>query len=481
MNELAFATIQKLSSLIAAKKVSAREVLDHSLNRFAQHNEKLNCALEVFDRDSIVSAAAASGSLAGVPGILKDNICQKGRKLTCGSKILSGYIAPYDATVTERLKEAGAPIVGRANCDEFAMGCSNEYSAYGPVKNPWDLDRVAGGSSGGSIASVAAGLAAWSLGTETGGSVRLPAAFCGLVGLKPTYGLISRKGLVAYASSLDQAGIATRTVHDNAHVLSIIAGADAGDSSTLPVMRKDYTRQLDGTVPSGLTVGILDTMVDAEGMDPAVRDRVQSAIAHLERLGARVKHITIPALEYSAAVYFIVSRAEAASNLARFDGIRYGYSDRTQKTLDALYCSTRHKGFGAEVQARILIGNYVLSAGHSDAYYNNAKRVQHAMTAALKDAFKEVDLLVMPTQAAPAFKLGTFADYPLQMDLLDYFTCFANLTGVPALSVPCGFVNNLPVGFQLVGPHLSEELIFRVAHAYEQHNEWFKQTPPQFN
>lgn len=477
MKELAFATIESLRTLIDSKKISPEEVLDYTLARFAQLNPKLNCALEVFDRDSILKMFASPGPLAGIPGLLKDNIAQKGRLLTCSSKILSNYVAPYDATVTTRLKDAGSFLMGRANCDEFAMGCSNEYSSYGPVANPWNYECVAGGSSGGSVAAVAAGLVPWALGTETGGSVRLPAAFCGVVGLKPTYGLVSRSGLVAYASSLDQAGVATRTVKDNARILSIIAGIDAHDSSTVPVVRKDYTRQLDGSMPSQLTIGILDTMVEAEGVDKRVHALIRQVIDQLQRMGIRTKQITIPSLEYSAAVYFIVSRAEAASNLARFDGIRYGYSNRTGKTLDDLYRSTRRNGFGDEVRSRILIGNYVLSAGHADEYYNNAKRVQAAMIAEIQNAFTEVDLLLAPTQAAPAFKFGTFNQNPLQLDLLDYFTCFSNLTGIPALSIPCGFVDNLPIGFQLIGPRLSEELIYRIAHAYEQATEWHTYTP----
>jgi len=487
MKSLAFASIDELKKSLSNNEISREELLQFYIDRFDKFNKQLNVAIEIFDKDSILSrtnslSLKAEGVLAGIPGILKDNISQKDRGLTCASKILEGFVSPYDATVSKRLMAEGALLIGRSNMDEFAMGASNEFSAYGKAYNPWNVDCVPGGSSGGSVASVAAGLVPWALGSETGGSVRLPAAFCGIVGLKPTYGLISRYGLVAYASSLDQIGIATRSVKDNALVLSVLAGKDKADSTSLPVHKQDYTKLLDGKLPEGLTIGVLENMLNAEGMDPEVKNLVALAIKELEKLGAKIKFIKIPAIDYGAAVYFVLSRAEAASNLARFDGVRYGYRHKDAKTLDEMYKWTRHDGFGEEVRNRIFIGNYVLSAGHASDFYSNAKKAQRLMRAQIADAFNDVDLFLAPTQAAPAFKVGTFADNHLQMDLMDYFTCFANIAGVPGLALPCGFTkNNLPVGFQLIGPHLSEELLFQVGHAYEQVTPWHTMHPEMFD
>ncbi len=481
MNNLAFATITDLKNKLAHKEISREELLSYFLDRFQKYNKQLGAALEVFDKKSILEKSSDHGSLAGIPGILKDNISQGDRSLTCGSKILQGFVSKYDATAVKRLKAEGALLVGRANMDEFAMGASNEFSAYFKCHNPWDHERVPGGSSGGSVASVAAGLVPWALGSETGGSVRLPAAFCGIVGLKPTYGLVSRFGLVAYASSFDQIGIATRTVRDNAQVLSVIAGHDVSDSTTQPVERKSYDVNLNGKLPEGLTIGILDNMLNAEGMNLEVQQLIENAVKELEKLGATIKPIKIPVIDYSAAVYFILSRAEAASNLARFDGVRYGYRDKKAVTLDEMYRRTRYNGFGDEVRFRILIGNYVLSAGHSADFYNNAKKVQRLMRAKMDEAFANVDLLLAPTHGAPAFKIGTYDQDHLQLDLMDYFTCFVNITGVPSLAVPCGFTNDkLPTGFQLIGPQLSEELLFKVGDAYEQQTPWHTMHPSDY-
>jgi len=480
MNTLAFATITELQQKLASKEISPQELLSYYLDRFAKYDGEIGSALEIFDKESILKDYKPQGILAGIPGIIKDNIAQEGRNLTCASKILKNFKATYDATATARLKAQGALLVGRANMDEFAMGSSTETSAYQKTKNPWDATRVPGGSSGGSIAAVAAGLVPWSLGSETGGSVRQPAAFCNLVGLKPTYGLVSRYGLVAYASSLDQIGIATRTVRDNAIVLSAIAGLDAKDSSTLPVEPTDYTKLLDGKIKPGLRIGVVENAMQAEGMDSEVLAAIEQAITTLEGLGAKVKRITLPMMDYSAAVYFILSRAEAASNLARFDGVRYGLRSKAS-TLSQMYCKTRHDGFGPEVTRRILVGNYVLSVGHAGEYYDNAKRVERLMRREYVEAFKDVDMLVMPTHPIPAFKFGAFDVDKLQMDLQDYFTCSMNITGIPAISVPCGFTSqNLPIGFQLVGPHLSEDLLFQTAHAYEQKTTWHTRNPKGF-
>ncbi len=481
MQSLAFASIKTLRESLDKKQISATELLQYSLNRFKTYDQKLGSALEVFDAESIMRRSKETGILAGIPGLIKDNIAQEGRKLTCASKILTGFSAIDDATAISRLKEQGALLVGRANMDEFAMGSSTETSAFQKTMNPWNLECVPGGSSGGSAAAVAAGFVPWSLGSETGGSVRQPSAFCGIVGMKPTYGLVSRYGLVAYGSSLDQIGISTRTVYDNALVMSVMAGNDPKDSSTLAVGPQDYTKTLNGKLRDGLKIGIVSNAINAAGMDSEVVAAIEAAVATLQRLGAQVSTIALPTLDYSAAAYFIISRAEAASNLARFDGVRYGLRDKTAKTLSKMYFNTRHDGFGAEVKSRILIGNYVLSAGHSGDFYGNAKMVQRLIRREFLEAFKGVDLLVMPTHPAPAFKFGAFDVDKLQMDLQDYFTCAMNLAGIPAISIPCGFTKSkMPIGFQIVGPHLSEDLIYQTAHAYEQATTWHTMHPDMF-
>jgi aspartyl-tRNA(Asn)/glutamyl-tRNA(Gln) amidotransferase subunit A len=481
MENLAFASISQLREMLDKKEVSTKELLEFFIKRFEKYDGKLGSALEIFSLDSVLKESKAQGRLAGIPGLIKDNICQRNRITSCASKILANYRAPYDATAIARLKQEGALLLGRANCDEFAMGSSTETSAFKKTCNPWDLSRVPGGSSGGSIAAVAAGLVPWALGSETGGSVRQPAAFCGVVGLKPTYGLISRYGLVAYASSLDQIGIATRTIKDNALVLSVIAGNDNHDSTTLAVGAKDYTATLTGTMKPDLKIGVIENALYAEGVDNQVQNAIKQAIDQLEKLGARIRYIKLPILDYAAAIYFILSRAEAASNLARFDGVRYGVRATTASTLADMYAQTRHDGFGAEVKARIMIGNYVLSVGYADKFYDNARRAQRIMRQEFTKIFQEVDLLVAPTHPAPAFKFGAFAQNKLQLDLQDYFTCGMNIAGIPALSVPCGFsADNLPIGFQLIGPWLSEELLYQTAHAYEQQTPWHTMHPKQF-
>lgn len=478
MNTLAFATIDQLQEMLKNKEISASELLDFFLENFKKNDAFIGSALEIFDKESILASSSSNGILHAIPGLIKDNICQKNRITSCASKILEHYKAPYDATVVKRLKKEGAFLLGRANMDEFAMGSSTETSAFKKTVNPWDHTRVPGGSSGGSIAAVAAGLVPWALGSETGGSVRQPAAFCGIVGLKPTYGLVSRYGLVAYASSMDQIGIATRTVKDNAHVLSVIAGHDDKDSSTLASGAKNYLSNLTGFLKPGLKIGVIENTLNAQGVDPEIYQAIENAINELEKQGACIKRITLPILDYSAAVYFILSRAEAASNLARFDGVRYGLRSNRPKTLGDLYETTRHDGFGAEVRARIIMGNYVLSVGHAGAFYSNAKKVQQLMRHEMQEAFNTVDILVSPTHPAPAFKFGAFDQDKLHMDLQDYFTCAMNITGIPALSIPCGFtVQGLPIGFQLIGPHLSEELLYQTAYAYEKNTQWHMMRP----
>ncbi len=481
MRTLAFATIKELRSALDNKELSYEELLDFFIKQFEKHDDNLGSALEIFDKESISEAFRAQGSLKGIPGIIKDNISQANRTLSCASNILAHFKAMYDATAIERLKQEGALLIGRANMDEFAMGSSTETSAFHKTKNPWDPTRVPGGSSGGSAAAVASGLIPWALGTDTGGSVRQPAAFCGVVGIKPTYGLVSRYGLVAYGSSLDQIGAITRTVADNARVLSVMAGHDLKDSSSLFVEKKDYTKKLDGTIKRDLRIGIIDNALYAEGVDSEIVSAIEAAIKVLEQLGAKVKKVTLPTMDYSAAAYFILSRAEAASNLARFDGVRYGMRDKDVKSLTEMYSNTRHDGFGQEVKSRILVGNYVLSSGHAGEFYEHAKIVQRLIRREFLEAFKDVDVLVLPTHPIPAFSFGAFDVNKLQMDLQDYFTCPTNLAGIPAISIPCGFTkNNLPIGFQLVGSHLSEELIYQTAHAYEQNTPWHTMHPKEF-
>jgi aspartyl-tRNA(Asn)/glutamyl-tRNA(Gln) amidotransferase subunit A len=461
-----FIDIKTLREYIRTKKVSVSEVRDFYINRFKKFDSNIGSALEIFDKFD--EPQNSDAPLYGIPGLVKDNICQQGRITSCASKMLENFVAPFDATAVARIKKAGAYSLGRANCDEFAMGSSTETSAYHKTKNPWDLTRVPGGSSGGSGAAVAAGLVPWSFGSETGGSVRQPAALCGTVGLKVTYGLISRWGLVAYASSLDSIGIFTNTVYDAALVLSHVTGPDGKDATALQNIQKvDYAGSLTGKIKPGLKIGVIDNATYAEGIDAGVSDCLSKALQSLEKLGAQIEHIKLPTMDHSAAVYFMVSRAEAASNLSRFDGVRYGYRTKHPENLTDLYERSRSEGFGREVKRRILIGNYVLSAGHADAYYKSAKTVQAMIRQEFLDAFKKVDLLFMPTAPSVAFKL----------DLQDYFTAAINLTGVPAISIPCGFDNGLPVGMQLVAPHQGEELLLQTAHAYEQAHDWYTKHP----
>ena len=474
-----FITIAELEKKLANKEITREEILEFYIKRFEAFDGAIGSALQIFDKESILQHTdATGGELFGIPGLIKDNICQEGRITSCASKMLENFVATYDATAIARLKKAGALLIGRANMDEFAMGSSTETSAFQKTHNPWDTSRIPGGSSGGSAAAVAAGLVPWALGSDTGGSVNQPAALCGIVGLKPTYGLISRYGLVAYGSSIDQIGVMTRTVYDNARVLSVIAGKDDKDASMQQTEKKDYTKNLTGILPKNLRIGVIDNALHAEGMDKEIVTAIETALKIFEKNGASIKHIQLPTLDYAAATYFILSRAEAASNLARFDGVRYGLRDKKATTLSKMYCKTRHDGFGEEVRARILVGNYVLSAGHAGKYYNSAQKVQRLISNDFSQAFADFDVLIMPTHPAPAFKFGAFADNKLQMDLQDYFTCAMNLAGITSLAVPCGLSSdNLPIGLQIVGPRLSEELLYQVGHAYQQETDWHTKTP----
>jgi len=485
MNNLAFTSIKDLRVLLAKKEISHDELLNFYRKRFEQHDHQIKSALEIFDAPSIKQRACNVdiGLLGGIPGLIKDNICMKGRIASCGSRILEHYKAPYNATVIDRLSQEGALFIGRANMDEFAMGSSTETSAFQRTHNPWNLTRVPGGSSGGSVAAVAAGFVPWALGSETGGSVRQPAALCGVVGSKPTYGLISRYGLVAYGSSLDQIGIATRTVYDNALVLSVMAGNDSRDATSisdrlLQDKKFDFTKDLTGKIRPGLKIGVIDNALYAEGIDPNIVEALETALKELEKLGAKIHHISLPSMDYSAATYFIISRAEAASNLARFDGVHYGTRSKDAQTLQEVYELSRANGFGIETKVRILMGNFVLSVGHADQYYQSAKSVRRIMREEFLETFKKVDLLFSPVSPSGAFAFNAFKENAVQMDLQDYFTCSANLVGIPAVSVPCGFTDEaLPIGFQLLGPDYSESLIFQTLHAYEQQTPYHLMFP----
>ncbi|MFL6332687.1 MAG: Asp-tRNA(Asn)/Glu-tRNA(Gln) amidotransferase subunit GatA [Pyrinomonadaceae bacterium] len=467
-------TIELITSELSGGRTTARDVAARSLDAAERLNETLNAFLQI-DREGALrraqeldKGAGAGGALRGIPVGVKDNICVRGMQATCGSSILAGYHPPYDATVTERLNAAGAVIVGKTNCDEFAMGSSNENSAYGPVRNPWDTSRVPGGSSGGSAAAVAARIVPAALGSETGGSVRQPAALCGIVGVKPTYGRVSRYGLVAFGSSLDQVSVFGLTVRDAALVLQAIAGRDERDATTADVEVPDYVGELGVGDLKGARIGVPSELL-GEGLDADVRLRVEAAVNAYRELGAEIVDVELPHAKYSIAVYYIIATAEASSNLARYDGVRYGFRAEDPKDLREMYKRTREEGFGPEVKRRIMLGTYVLSSGYYDAYYLKAQQVRTLIQRDFLDAFEKCDAVLTPTSPTPAFRLGEKTDDPLSMYLSDIYTCMANLAGIPGVSVPCGLTPaGLPVGFQLMGRHWGEATILRLAHAYEQ-------------
>ena len=473
---------------IAAGDLSAVEVCRAALDRIEAVNASLN-AFNLVDRDRALTRAAeidrgraagdALGPLAGVPVALKDNLCVRGMRTTASSRILEHFVPPYTATAVERLEAAGAVIVGKTNCDEFAMGSSNENSAFGPVRNPWATDRTPGGSSGGSAAAVAARCVPLALGSDTGGSIRQPASFCGVVGLKPTYGRVSRYGLLAFASSLDQIGPFARTAADAALALGVLAGPDPADATTSHQDVPDFAAALTGDI-RGLRVGVPRAFV-AEGVDAGVRGAFDAALDTLKSAGASIVDVELPHAKYAIPVYYLVATAEASSNLARYDGVRYGYRSTRdiERGLKTMYSRTRDEGFGAEVKRRIMLGTYVLSAGYYDAFYLKALQVRTLLRDDYQKAFDRVDLVAMPTSPIPPFRLGEKTDDPLQMYLADVFTVSANLAGLPAISVPCGFAGpRLPVGLQLTGRMFDEALVLRVADAFERLTEWHKQTPP---
>jgi aspartyl-tRNA(Asn)/glutamyl-tRNA(Gln) amidotransferase subunit A len=469
-------TIDSARSAVAERRTSALALAEAFYAKIEADDPKIGSYLILshergLEKASEIDRLAGKGDklppLAGVPVGIKDVLVTKGVRTTAGSKILGNYVPPYDCTAVGRLEAAGAVVLGKLNCDEFAMGSSNENSAFKPVHNPRDLSRVPGGSSGGSAAAVAADMAVATLGTDTGGSIRQPASFCGVVGLKPTYGRVSRYGLIAFASSLDHIGPLTKTVKDAAIVLHTIAGRDPMDSTSAEVAVPDYVAELDKPV-KGMKIGVAREYL-GEGLDAEVRSAIETAIQKLATLGCEIVEVSLPHTKYAIPAYYLVATAEASSNLARFDGVRYGFRAKDARTLSEMYRRTRDHGFGAEVKRRIMLGTYALSAGYYDAYYLKAQRVRTLLTRDFEDAFKKVDAIVGPTCPTAAFKLGEKVDDPLAMYLADIYTVTANLAGIPGISIPVGVTKEkLPIGMQIFGKHFAESTILRVANAYEQ-------------
>jgi aspartyl-tRNA(Asn)/glutamyl-tRNA(Gln) amidotransferase subunit A len=475
-------TILGVRNAVAARDVSAVEICQAALAAIDAHDAHLH-AFTAVDPEKVLARAAAidrgedRGPLAGVPVALKDNICTRWLPTTASSKVLAGYTPPYDATVVERLLRAGAVIMGKTNCDEFAMGSSTENSALGPSRNPWDQRRTPGGSSGGSAVAVSAGLVPAALGSDTGGSIRQPAAFCGLVGLKPTYGRVSRYGLLAFASSFDQIGPLTHTVRDAAILTAVIAGPDPADATASPEDVPDFVSALTGEV-LGVRIGVPERLLE-EGVAAEVSGPFREALDRLQQMGATVQSIELPHAHAAIPVYYLVATAEASSNLARYDGVRYGHRTARADSLRTMYNRTRDEGFGAEVKRRIMLGTYVLSAGYYDAYYRKAQQVRTLIRGDYDAAFSRVDLIATPTTPTPAFRLGEKVDDPLQMYLADVFTVSANLTGLPALSIPCGFApGTLPVAVQFTARMFDEPVLLRTGDAYERQTDWWKRRPP---
>ena len=476
-------TIRYARELLDSKQLSSVELTDAYLSRIEEIEGEVNSFVtvtsEVASQQAVFAdrliALGEQGILTGIPMQLKDNFCTKGVLTTCSSRMLENFVPPYDSHVTERLKSLGAVMVGKGNLDEFAMGSSTENSAIKPTRNPWDLDRVPGGSSGGPAAAVAASQCTFSLGSDTGGSIRQPASFCGVVGMKPTYGLVSRYGLIAFASSLDQIGPLTTDVTDSALVLSQIAGYDRRDSTSLNVKIPDYSKNLEENL-DGFRIGVPREYF-TEGIQPDVERSIRDAISILEGLGAKVSETSLPHSSFALAVYYIIAPSEASANLSRYDGVKYGHSDRDAETMWEGLERTRQDGFGPEVKRRIMLGTYALSSGYYDEYYIKAQKVRTLIRAEFEEAFKEYDVLAMPTSPSTAFNLGDKTNDPLQMYLNDIFTIPANIAGIPGISVPGGFVDGLPFGLQFMSGALQEQKLFQAAYAYEQATDWHTQTP----
>jgi aspartyl-tRNA(Asn)/glutamyl-tRNA(Gln) amidotransferase subunit A len=479
------ATIHDIRARIRTGAQTAVDVVRESLAALeraepAVHAFNTVAAERALDRAARIDADRnrwRDAPLAGVPVALKDNMCTRGVRTTASSKVLEAFVPPYDATVVSRLEAAGAIIIGKTNCDEFSMGSSTENSAFGPTRNPWATDRIPGGSSGGSAAAVAAGVVPLALGSDTGGSIRQPAAMCGVLGVKPTYGRVSRYGLIAFGSSLDQIGPITRTAKDAAIALAAIAGADSFDATTAQEPVPDYAAALGGDV-SGMRIGVPRALIE-QGVDADIVRVVNTALDVLRERGATIVDVALPHASHAIPAYYIVATAEASSNLARYDGVRYGYRAPETTELHAMYEKTRSQGFGAEVKRRIMLGTYVLSAGYYDAYYLKAQQVRTLIRRDYETAFEQVDVVAVPTSPVPPFRIGERSDDPLQMYLADIFTVSAPLAGLPALSVPCGFTSDrLPVGLQLTGRRFDEATLLQIADAYERDTEWAKQAPP---
>ena len=476
--------IRELHQQLVKKERSAVEIATETLDRLQTLEPKLHSFLHITADhalaiakvvDEKIASGEEIGLLAGVPMGIKDNMCTQGIRTTCGSKILENFVPPYESTVTAKLKEAGAVMVGKTNLDEFAMGSSTENSAYQVTANPWDLSRVPGGSSGGSAAAVAGGECVVAIGSDTGGSIRQPASLCGIVGLKPTYGLVSRFGLVAYASSLDQIGPFGRRVEDAAILLGAIAGHDPKDSTSIKTKIPDYTQCLKRDL-KGLKIGVIQETF-GEGLDQEVSETVQVALEQLKSLGAEIKTISCPRFRYGLPIYYIIAPSEASANLARYDAVKYGLREEADNLL-SMYTKTRAAGFGTEVKRRIMLGTYALSAGYYDAYYLKAQKVRTLIRQDFEAGFAQVDVLISPTSPTTAFKAGEKTSDPLSMYLSDLMTIPVNLAGLPGMSIPCGFSGEgLPIGLQLIGNVLREDLLFQVAYAYEQSTEWHKRTP----
>jgi aspartyl-tRNA(Asn)/glutamyl-tRNA(Gln) amidotransferase subunit A len=479
-------SITELISSLRNKQISCVELTQLFLERIKKYDQKLNCLITNTETQALKEAAIADKAIAngntelltGLPILHKDIFCTEGVKTSCGSRMLDNFIAPYDATVVTKLKSAGAIMLGKTNMDEFAMGSSNENSYYGAVSNPWNTEYVPGGSSGGSAAAIAARLAPAATGTDTGGSIRQPAAFCGITGIKPTYGLVSRFGMIAYASSLDQGGPMAASAEDCAVMLQAMAGFDPKDSTSSEREATDYIKDLNNPI-NKLVIGMPKEFFSAD-LNPAIAKVVETAIKELEKMGATVKSVSLPNSHLSIPAYYVIAPAECSSNLARYDGVRYGYRCANPVDLDDFYCRNRGEGFGAEVKRRIMIGTYVLSSGFYDAYYVKAQQIRHLIANDFIKAFKEVDVIMCPTTPETAFKIGTKNKNPVDMYLGDIYTTGINLAGLPGLSMPAGFVNNLPVGVQIIGNYFDEAKILNVAHQFQKVTDWHKQSPQEF-
>jgi len=482
--ELYKLTIHELKEKLKKQEISAKELTLDFFKRIERVDKDVHSFITITKNDALKQAEEAEKRiingdnlpLLGIPLAIKDLICIKGARNTCGSKMLSNYIPPYDATVIKKLRESGAVFLGKLNMDEFAMGSSTETSHFGVTRNPWDLKTIPGGSSGGSAAAVAADECAGSLGSDTGGSIRQPAAMCGVVGLKPTYGRVSRFGLVAFASSLDQIGPITKDVTDTAILMNIISGRDPLDSTSADIPVPDFTRSLRNDV-KGLKIGIPKEYF-VEGMDVEVEKSVKDAIELFKRFGAEIKDVSLPHADYAISTYYVIAPAEASSNLARYDGVKYGYRTNNRENLLGMYKKTRQDGFGTEVKRRIMLGTYALSSGYYDAYYLKAQKVRTLIKKDFDEALKICDILLTPTAPTPAFKIGEKFDNPIQMYLSDIFTISINLAGVPAISIPCGFSNKgLPIGLQIIGKHFDEETLIRAAYTFEQNTDYHTKNP----